>query len=474
MSHRRCGRAIGALFASAVLGAAVAAPAVAAPYEQINRASGAFGGSPLFGVTARPTALGDVGRYAGWEDVQQNSPGGLLDTAGYVRDIQSNTTYTYGGGVRRVFSIDRAERRVLLLRTRSGKQQIVAQPIAGGAPLLVAEFPEAARMPAAALSGDGRKVVVSQETVGTRVFDLTGGVVRLQRVVSPRFLDQLGPRAVSDDASVITGFDPNVAEQVLFARGTTRVIDAVRPAVVDPRGTSVAWTSPRGVTVRTLAAGTERSWPLPGGVSAESGYGALWVADGGVQVVVGAPSYLDPAPWRSAQVLTTAPGTWAPFAGRFGSSLPADLSPAPISASGRLALTTGRRAVVLTNLTNGHLVGANEGLAPAAYVEGGSSVSVCSEPATLFFALQQPLPFVPAPAKAVLTATVGATTVASGTITNALPYGSFQLPEDPTGWVVTGEYDARGPEIKLTATVTDGAGRVLTESWTEPDPFCGG
>lgn len=473
MSHPRFPRAAAALLAVAALSGVAAVPVAAAPYEQVNRATGAFGGSPLFGVTPRPTALGDVGRYAGWEEVRTDSPGGLTDTAGFVRDIQSNTTFTYGGGVRRVYSLDRAERRVLLLRTRAGQQQVVALPVADGAPLVVAQFPTTARMPEAALSGDGRKVVLSHESFGTRVYDLTGGVVRLQRTVSSRWLAAIGPRAVSDDASVITGFDPNTAESVLFARGTTRVIDAVLPAVVDPRGTSAAWTSPRGVTVRTLATGVERSWALPDGVFAESGYGALWLADGGAKVAVGAPGYLDPLPWRSARMLTTTTGAWAPFGDRFGASLPADLTPAPISASGRFALTPGRQ-IILTDLTNRHIVGANEGLAAAAYLQGGSFVSTCAEPATFSLGLLQPVPFVAAPVKAVVTAKVGATTIASGTITNALPYGSFQLPDDRTGWIVSGDYDARGADVTLTVTVTDGSGRVLTETWTEPDPFCGG
>ncbi len=466
------------LFAAAAAAAAIsAAPAGAAPYEQVNRATGANGDAPLQGWSFVATAVGDVGRYAGFER-RANVPdaAGAFEFQGLVRDIQTNTTYNYGGGVQRIFGIDRAERRALILRTRSGQQQVVAVPIAGGAPLIIATFPADGFWPEAVLSGDGRKVVVSRSGFGTKLFDLTGGVTRLVRQLSTRAFDRFTARAVDDTASAVVGYDDEAHETVLLRGGTERVLfgGEQTAAAVDPSGTSVAWAAMTAggvneVTLRTLASGVERRFRVPNEIG---GPAVAWVAAGGAKVAVAGSGYFENS---GAQAVTTATGAWAKFGDRFASTLAGGATATPVSATGRFALpavSTYGGALTLVNLSGQHIVGANEGFAPSANFVAGTEVALCTQPATFTIGLIQPAVFAPAPKKAVVTAKADGAPFLSGTLTAALPWYAylFRLPEDPAS-VLTGTYPAPYSvgDIQLTVTLTDGAGRVTTNNWTYSD-----
>lgn len=472
-----------ALAVLAVAAATSALPswAAAAPYEQINRTSGANGTSPLWGYASRGTAVGDLGRYAGWED----TPSGVATptTQGYVRDIVLNTTYTYGGGVQRVYGFDRAETRALLLRTRSGKRQVVVVPIAGGAPLIVAEFSDPAqRTPEAALSGDGRKVVVSAEGYGTKVFALTGGTVRLSRVLSATtWIDRFGSRAISDDGGVVLGYDANVGRWWIWGRsGGQRELWGAQGAAVDPIGTTAAWVnqSEHRLIIRNLLTGADRSYPVN---PTSEGPSVLWIAPGGTSLVL-AQEYYDTSGVGPAGAQRWSPGagqtsTSTPFGSRFSSVIRGGYDPTLISADGRFLLTggSGGKPIALMSSSASHIVGANEGFSASAYLLAGSFVETCGVPAKFQVGLVQPQPFVPKPVKAVLTARVDGRVIASGTISKAIAYGQvgYPLPEGEPGWLVEGDYDAAtGGDVSLTATVTDGSGRTTTESWVEPDQYC--
>lgn len=466
--------------ALAVIASAIAAAALlpslasASPYEQVNRATGPLGASSPWEV-ADGTAVGDVGRYAGFTKRVWN---GLDYTpVAAVRDIQTNTTIDYGGNVQAVFSFDRAEQRALILRTRAGQQQVVAVPIGGvGTPIIVSQEPVSTTPQVAVLSGDGRKAIVASRTTGTTVYDLTGGVVHairsyptLQNVAFP-------PRAVNDLGTVFVAEDQDTSQLVLV-RGTTKTVltgaGYEASAAIDPSGTTLAWSSFDTLYLRNLATSSERHWPL---LTPDAGNpGVAWVADGGSKVIV-APRNISPNSVARSFVpgtTTASAGTWARFGDRFATTLLID----PISESGRFAVVggsgTGQPGVSLVDLTGAHIVGANEGLAPAAYIRAGSFVQTCNTPADFGVGMIA-VPYAPAPVKAVVTAKVDGAVIATGTITHALPSDSpGPPPEGEAGWTVSGSYipGGHGP-VKLTATVTDGSGRVLTDAWTEPDEYC--
>lgn len=466
------------LAVAAAAAALPAAPASAAPYEQVNRATGANGDAPLQGGSFVATSVGDVGRYAGFERRGDfPDPLGNFEYQGLVRDIQTNTTYNYGGGVQRIYGIDRAERRALILRRRSGQQQVVAVPIAGGSPLIVATFPADGFWPEAVLSGDGRKVVVTRSGFGTKLFDLTGGVTRLVRQLSTRAFDRFGARAVDDTASAVVGYDYEAHETVLLRGGTERVLfgGSQAPAAVDSSGTSVAWAAMNAsgvneVILRTLATGAERRFRVPNEIG---GPVVAWVAAGGAKVAVAGSGYSDNS---GAQALTPATGSWAKFGDRFAAALSGgETAATPVSANGRFALpavSTYGGAITLVNLSGQHIVGANEGFAPSANFVANTFVAVCNQPAKFTIGLIQPAVFAPSPQKAVITAKVDGVTFLSGTLTAALPWYAYLFPlsEDPAS-VLTGTYPApySAGDIQLTVKLTDGAGRVTTSNWTYRD-----
>lgn len=464
-----------------IIPALTAAPATAAPYEQVNRATGAQGATDLWSYRYKGTAVGDIGRYAGWERELALNPGpGPALPEGFVRDIQTNTTYDYGGGVRRIYSIDRAETRVLLLRHRSGQREVAAVPITGGTPIVIARFAQGGPLPEAALSGDGRKAVVSAEGFGTKVFDLTGGVATLQRTVTSRTFYRFGPRAVNDDASVIIGADSQSGNSFYVYRGTVEFrLNAARAAALDAAGTTVAWVeqnnTPGTLVVRNLAAGTERRKQLEYGQPTE---GVVWVAPGGSKVVIAPEGYVSDGGAKAYTFAANGTATWARFGGRYASSISSNEVgwTTHISANGRFALTRESltTAITLFDLTDTHIVGANEGFSASSYLRAGSFVSECTTPTEFYVSMGSPTPFAAAPTKAVITAKVDGQVIASGTLTTAVPYGYYgPLPENGTV-LIRGDYGpaATSGEVQLTATVTDGAGRVLTESWTEPDFSC--
>lgn len=450
-----------ALLASAL---ALSGTATAAPYEQVDRAAGAFGDAPLFGSTPRGVAVGDVGRYAGFEVTPRIPRVGDGTRSGFVRDIQTNTTIDYGGGVRRIYGIDRAEKRALILRTRNGKFQVVAVPIAGGAPIIVSERAISEIEPEAALSGDGRKVVLSDSS-RTGLYDLTGGTAT--------YTDSLGydslsfsPNSLSDTASVIVARMRNSNDWVrILTFGGNRfpvAIPGATSARVDAAGTTIAYTVGQQLAIQDFRAQTERRVPLAWNVN-----GVLWVGDRGAKVVVGREGY-NTAPAKS---FTPATNTWSAYGDRFARWIFGDSwEPTPISPNGRFVLFRSG-GIVLADATGAHITGANEGLAASAYIRGGTTVERCSDPATFAVAMVAPN-FAPAPTKAVVTVKLGGTVIGSGTLTQSVPsdypYAGGEGPE----WLVEGEYPSTSTgDVTISATVTDGAGRTLNGTWTVPDEY---
>lgn len=452
----------------------------AAPYEQINRESGAQGVSEPGKYQYFGTAVGDVGRYAGFERLLSvRQPGDLPE--GFVRDIQSNTTLDYGGGVRRVYAIDRAEKRVLLLRTRNGMRQIAVVPIAGGAPIIVTEFPAGGVLPEATLSGDGKKVVISREGFGTRVYDLTGGVVGEPLWLNFKVTERFAPRGISDDGGTVIAASSLGSGQSVYRTnsGEVELPDSASAAAVDATGTTVAWIEPGNnpvLVTRSLTTGVERRVPAiyPSSVGA-----VLWVGQGGSRVVVAPPNY--DGPFSGALAYTPGPGldgTWAKYGGRFASSILSgwDGFPTVLSPSGRFGVNRGApglgTVISLFDTTGTHIVGANEPFDPSAFIRANQvPIGDCPQPVRLTASLSQPTPFATMPTKAVITAKRNGVVFASGTLTKAQAFGYLGTPAADEK--VTGLFSRQGAStIELTATITDGEGRVVTGTTTSTYPSC--
>ena len=445
---------------------AMATGATAAPYEQVDRAAGAFGDAPLFGVTPRGVAVGDVGRYAGFEVTPRIPRVGEGTRSGFVRDIQSNTTIDYGGGVRRIYGIDRAEKRALILRTRSGKFQVVAVPIAGGAPIIVTERAIGDIEPEAALSGDGRKVVVS-ESYGTSLYDLTGGTATYTDNLGYQALS-FGPNALSDTASVIVARVRNSSDWVrILTYGGNRFptpIPGATTARVDAAGTTIAYTVGQQLAIQDFRAQTERRVPL-----VPNADGVVWVADRGAKVLLGRTSYSS-AP---AKAFSPATSAWSNYGDeRFTRWISGEVwESTPISPNGRFALIRGGLPVVLADLTGAHITGANDGLAASAYVLAGTTVERCTDPAVAAVRMVAPR-YAPAPSRAEVTVKLGGTVIGTGTLTqSSAPEYPF-YGEDGPEWLVAAEYPSTSSEpVTVSVTVTDGAGRRLNGTWTVPDEY---
>lgn len=457
--------------ASAAVSAALLAPSPlsAAPYEQVDREAGVFGDAPLFGSLPRGVALGDVGRYAGFERTPYDDDGVEGPSSGFVRDIVSNTTIDYGGGVRRIYGIDRAERRALILRTRGGKFQVVVVPIAGGAPIVVFERGINEYEPTAALSGDGRKAVVS-DTSGTWLYDLTGGTATYVLTLSYKKVT-LYPNGVSDTASVIVAREYDSGDWYLLRSTGTETypvkIVGASSARVDALGTTIAYTTGQLLAVQNIKAKTEQRVPLAWNVD-----GVLWVGERGSKVVIGRSSsnYASPA-----KAYTPATNSWGDYGDRFARWINGDSwNSTPISANGRFALFGGfwgGAPVVLADTTGAHIPGANDGLAASAYIRASHVVERCTDPAEFGVRLVSPN-YSPAPVKAVVTVKLDGVVVGSGTITRSQPSDyPYPLGEGPE-WSVEGSYPSTiDGELTVSATVTDAAGRQLSGTWRFPDDY---
>lgn len=363
---------------------------MAGSYEQVTRATGPVGYSPLAN-TIFPGTVTDSGRYAlymtGAPD-QFDATGARQRPQAMVRDIVDNTTTPLGGGnIYSVLGLDQAETKVLALRyVAPGSSEVVVVPLVGTAPAIVlATFTSFTGDVWGAISGDGNSVVYSyispRGARGPFKVDIATGTAT--PILPPRVDENgdplqdlefyLGGRSISDNGAVIAGNYGGGAGGAYVAGGVPH--DVPGAPIVSPDGTTVAWlTSPGGdsfdntqVAVRKLATGVTQTFALP---AALVGGSLGWIAgNGGKLVVTKSPS--------PAQYLTMATGQWAPFGGPYSREIGSDITsrPAAISRNARHALVSYgpslpqvSKQLALVDLTGGDLPGAQETLAPSSFV----------------------------------------------------------------------------------------------------------
>lgn len=497
--HRRTA-ALAAAGSLAALALAGASPSVAAPWEQVSRADSPNGGSLPHRAQYQPKAVGDLGRYVGYARAAewttfQGPPVEINDVrnnTAWIRDVQTDVNLDFGGGLRRVFGISRDERVALIGRYRNGRSQIVLQPLPSGQPSVIEEFNGSVFVPTrswptAQLSGDGLTAVISTESLNPPLLHATGTYVLkngIERRVSPDPFRLASKRAVSDDgrvflgASAVTPGGPN-----LWGPDFTRTVSGGRP-VLSGNGRWAAWWSYEPYVgpwahVLDVQTGQQRKFAIPPtGPDAEYSLVVNWISPDGSKLTV-VPSARTTQAAKALQ-LTIATGQWSPFAPRFGRSLTASsdeqYTQSRESVNGRFAaVPSATNQVSLVDLTEQHIVGANQGLSAASYVSVAARLFDCPVTADVTVRLAKPDFWAPSPQSATIKVTQGATVLAEKTLTDP----AAPLLYATEGWLtptpvpangLNVPFDPAGAAVKVAATVTDDQGRVVSETWTaQPD-----
>lgn len=491
-----------ACFAAAVTAGSVAgvAPASAAPWEQVSRADGPAGGSLPGPAKYLPKAVGDIARYVGyaraaeWPTFQASAPVEINDirnNTAWIRDVQTDTNLDFGGGLRRVFGISRDERTALIGRYRSGKSQIVLQPLPSGQPVVIEEFNGSVFVPnrswpTAVLSGDGRTAVVSTEPLNPPLLHATGtyalkdGIERRISTGQFRFLKN----GISDDGRTFIGVNLSTSPGGVVVWGVdfTRTIGIGRPVLSANGRTAAWWTYIPNVGVRVIvldvATGERRQFTeAPRTTDADYAAVVNWISPDGTKLTV-APEARTLAGAKARQ-LDIATGTWSNFAPRFGRSLTGpndeEYSQSRESVNGRFAaVPSATNQVSLVDLTERHIVGANQGLSAASYVSVAPRLYDCPVKGDVFVQLSKPDFWAPSAISATVKVTQGTAVLAEKTLTQPGPpvtsaYDSWLTPAPPANGAYA-EFTPGGAPVKLSASVTDDQGRVSSDSWTlRPD-----
>lgn len=442
-----------------------AAPASAAPYEQISRASGRGGQSalaPSFAIAASDTGLG--GAYGRFDFTAGFPPPSSMFVRSTLLDL---TTEVRRGWI--LSAVDRTETIGFFTRFAGSQSEYAVGPLYGKAPLEVIGALGAGTPGSAAMSGDGKTVALADETGLRTVSVATGKVTTL----GDGFV-RLNRGALSDDGKVVVGltspdpYTPVVTGAIIFSGGAQTAIGGA--AVVSPDGEVVAYLDDptteggaylqQSVVTRTLATGTERRAPVPAAATIRPSL--LWISPAGDRVAVG-PSQTAGV----AQVVTSATGRWARFGGLFADQFVGDgmaaTSPQnkPISRSGRYAALPYNGQVALVNLSGGNILGRDDPLSASSYI-ASAGIAGCGENATFSGHLVKPASWIAAPRKG--TITVSADGVVLRTATSTTPT-AVDAPDDPNFEVTL---PAAATTAKVQFTVVDHAGRTVAETFTKP------
>lgn len=449
------------LLGAAVLGVALLGTGVAhaGSFEQISRAGGA-GGAALFSNQALPVFASDAGTSG---MVMQDSAALKAEQRTLVRTIEreivANSTRTVlpGPGRELVHGLTADETTMLISRPAGLVQHYALRPVDGGADVPVTDATGYSDFDhSGAISADGSTVVVTSEDPGgrdIRVVDVASGSVAQYDVTGTSDLDAY---SVSADGSVIAGSTPRSPawDGFVIAGGTvTRLKDS--SASVSPDGSTVVewpyvW-SGTTVTIRQVAGGSTRTFPVPAGGVRKP----IWIARDGSRVAFAAPD------GGQSMQLNTATGVWSKFGRQFSGSL---TDTARVSRSGRYAVveyaktehprwgySVGQAALV--DLTGGELAGAQEALSASSYLRVMPPVASCPSPGTITGGFGRPAPWAPLPRKGELTITVDGTQTFRQTYT--APTDAISIP-----------FDSAAQSMTIKAKVTDYLGRTLTTEQT--------
>ncbi|MBJ7472608.1 MAG: hypothetical protein JHD16_14975 [Solirubrobacteraceae bacterium] len=368
MSAHRHHRLIAA--AAVVVGLALPSAATAAPYEQVSRATGPAGASTQR-TAASPVAIGDVGRFAGYQ----------ASSMVYIRDIRTNVTTTLGTVSEvSIAGFDQSERFAVITRRTPTVDRLVALPlpVGSGAERVIYTSPGTG-ISDAHLSIDGSTVVLSDTAAQQlRSIDVASGAVTTLSPSIPEFGWGLGAFSVSANGRTVLAVDLKNGDRTVFRRGPSGVTteSVVVGGMLAPDGSAT-------VAVTTFGQGnfavvrdplgpepwTSTPFTPPAPSPGPGGLAARWVSTDGKRLVIvrSEPEAYDGYP--SFQV-DTSTGAVSSFGGRFRSSVagtPGKYVPGygqgtMLSPSGRMALLPVSGQLVIADLSGAHLIGANEPL----------------------------------------------------------------------------------------------------------------
>lgn len=413
--------------------ALLAAPSLAsaAPYEQVTPAT-ADGSPPSY--NSRPSAVGDVGRFVGF------NAGGAR-----VRDIQTNTVSQPGGpATDAIVGMDRLERTVLVHRTFADRSELALVPLTGGGASRVLYTVRPATglwTTDAALSTDGTTVIVNDRSaLELRAVDTaTAKVATLERYDEASTLQPVSRNGLSTNGGVYLGADPAIPEQgkvyIRSAAGawTGKGYHLPASGVLSGDGTTVVWTVGGSVASSRYAASTTTFQKIVGPPGSATGAEVARVSPDGAMAVLYAyvPSYGVPAqPALSVNVKT---GAASVYGGRYSTSLVGPSDPNGVygftlfGPSGRFALVPISQQLAIVDVTDTHIVGANDPFSGDIFTAFFTTVQCSGTPyglgidkfwGTMILRFRRPVTWIPLPQKAVTTLIAGTTVVKTTPVAN--------------------------------------------------------
>lgn len=463
--------------AVALCALALAAPtaAVAAPYEQVSRATGAAGAS-IMRSTGSPVALGDIGKYAGYQ----------AGSRSFLRDIRTNVTTDLGWSTEvSVIGFDRSETFALLLRQDSEGARLTALPLPAGSSAertVYSAPPRALDATNTRLSSDGSTVVFNDAAAKElRSMDVASGAVTTLSTDYPQYGWSVREFSVSANGRRVLGYDDATASTTIFTRTASGVTAEPTPigGMLSPDGSAVVridslnnafWVvrDPVGPAPWTTTPFTPPA-PSPGA----AGLTPRWLSPTGSVLVIArsAPDAYNAYP---PFALNTTTGTTGPFGGRFRESIAGTPGTSThgygegtlISPSGRMALLPVSGQIVLADLTGTHIIGANEPLSADVYFNFWFTQRCTTSwlTGTKFFGTQtlkvrRPASWAPMPTRYDAQMLVDTTLLKSGS------------PANGDTWTVDWAGRPRYHRAKVAVTLPDG--QVVQTEWNVPGGYYG-
>lgn len=461
-SSRRRSTALAATATAACALAATTPAALAGPYEQVTRASGAQGAATFTGSN-QPVAVSDSGRYAVYSPRPFSQP---LRIAVILRDTVTNTSTTLNPNAT-VIGFDKNEKTFATVEPNAAgdASAVWVRPTAGGPSRKVVDLDPFASA-SYAFSGDGSVIAVAEEWGALKLYDVaTGAVVR---TVEGSNL-ALTARSLSDDGTVVAGI--RNWSQGFYVKAGGTIVDLEQPAIVSPNGSVVASGWGSTVTATSVADGTSRSYDAASGQ-------LLWIAPDGSSLVTGD----NDVEGGGARKLDLATGAWTPFGAQFTAALdgnlvdPVNSTQSAISRNGKYGLIQYGRSLsnqlALVNLSGGDLPGTQEPLSASSYFPFAPPISFsCStQPeANLIGAFIQPATWAPKPRLGAIQIKVDGKTVLNKVLTR--PFDVTDPNSIASSLSVPFPTSARS--IRISAAVLDDKFRPLADTEVTA-PICVG
>ena len=447
-----------------------AAPAVAGSYEQVSRATGAQGAA-AFTHYAQPLGVTDGGRYALFLDRWRNAP----NTPLLLRDIVANTTTKLAQlpAYTQVFNLDKAQATMLLREDNA----ITLRSTAGAKLRTIATVDPDAYPVNAALSGNGKVVVVNEGDKGIVWYDAATGAVTRKLERSDL---KLSGQPISDDGSVIAG-EQGTGGFGFYLKGNGEPIDTQWGSIVSGDGSTVVsigvWNG-NDIDVIDTADGSKRTfpaarnddWPKP-----------IALASDGSTLVTGSNG----GPDRPANQLNLATGAWTVFGGAFTGNIRGDL----LGPTGRLTAFSpnGKSALLgyggsffpaqlaVVNLAGGDLPGDQEPVSASSYVYVEQPTAYnCATGGTdqINGIVERPAAWLPKPLITQVRVAIDGKTALNKITTKPWDRSTTPYPAE-TDWLKVPFNGATAKKITFSATTLDARGQIATSSETTA-PICEG